>query len=408
MGQQDNSEPSRRRSSDNSRPHASHDVRSTGLPNRSGVNAISELRIAVLTWRDLDHPEAGGAEVFAERTAAVMAERGHQVTLFSSAFAGGAPEVHRHGFRIVRRGGRYSVYPHAMWFMWRHRREFDVVIDVQNGVPFWSPLVYRRPVVALVHHVHREQWFSFFPRPVADFGWFLESRIAPFVYRKATYVTVSQSSRRELETVRVPAERVSVIYSGNEAPPRILANEPTLDRGYEIVALGRLVPHKRVELAIDAVAALRQRFPEISLTVIGGGDWMGRLVAHAAERGVADRVKFAGFVDDETKHKSLEQAAVMAMPSMKEGWGLTIVEAGYHGVPAVAFRYAGGTQESILEGETGLLVDSDAEFIDAIGHLLGHQAERTKLGIHAREFALQFNWERTGTELSELIESLVN
>ncbi|GAA3548181.1 glycosyltransferase [Aeromicrobium flavum] len=362
------------------------------------------MRIAILSWRDLEHPEAGGAEVFAERTAATMAERGHDVVLFASSFPGGSAHAERHGFTLARAGGRFTVYPRGLWHVWRRRRRYDVVIDVQNGVPFWTPLVFAKPLLAVVHHVHREQWFTFFPRPVSSIGWFLESRVAPFVYRRQHYVTVSEASRRELAAVGVDPARVSVVYSGNEAPEHVLELEPDLVRGTRLACLGRLVPHKRVELAIDAVAALADTFDDIGLDVIGGGDWMDPLVEHARRLGVSDRVVFHGHVSDDQKHALLSQAAVLAMPSIKEGWGLTILEAGYHAVPTVAFRYAGGTQESVQDGHTGLLVDTDEEFIDGLRHLLTQDDERAKLGAAAREFALRFDWDRTGNELTDLVE----
>lgn len=368
------------------------------------MNAISGLRIAILSWRDLEHPEAGGAEVFAERTAATMVQRGHDVTFFTSAFPGGAATDTREGFKIVRAGGRFGVYLRGMWFLRRNRRNFDVVIDIQNGVPFWSPLVFRGTILPVVHHVHREQWFTFFPRPISSVGWFLESRVSPMVYRKRQYVTVSESSRRELAGVGVDPANVAVVYSGNEAPERVLAEEPITERGNRIACLGRLVPHKRVELAIDSVAQLADQFSDLHLDVIGGGDWMNNLIEYAQEKGVADRVSFHGFVSDDLKHELLSQAAVLAMPSIKEGWGLTILEAGYHAVPSVAFRYAGGTQESIQDGHTGLLVDDDAEFVSSLKRLLTETEERAKLGQAAREFALRFDWDRTGNELTDLIE----
>jgi len=364
------------------------------------------LRIAILSWRDLEHPEAGGAEVFAERTAATMAERGHDVVLFASSFPGGSAHARRHGFSIARAGGRFTVYPRGLWHVWRRRRDYDIVLDVQNGVPFWTPLIFPQPVLAVVHHVHREQWFTFFPRPVSSIGWFLESRVAPFVYRRQRYVTVSEASRRELAAVGVDPARVSVVYSGNEAPQHVLEGEPDPVRGTRLACLGRLVPHKRVELAIDAVAALRDAFEDIGLDVIGGGDWMDPLVEHARARGVSDRVVFHGHVSDEQKHALLSRAAVLAMPSIKEGWGLTILEAGYHAVLTVAFRYAGGTQESVQDGHTGLLVDTDEEFIEGLGHLLLKTDERAKLGAAAREFALRFDWQRTGNELTDLVEQV--
>lgn len=357
-----------------------------------------------MTWRDLDHPEAGGAEVFAERTASVMAECGHQVTLFSADFAGAERFVQRDGFSIIRSGGRFGVYLHGMWHLLRNRRSYDVVLDVQNGVPFWAPLVFPKTTVLLVHHVHREQWHTFFPQPISSFGWFLESKISPWVYRKKHYVTVSEYSRRELAQVGIDPERVSVIYSGNEAPHQVLAEEPDLSRGFHVVVLGRLVPHKHVELAIDAVADLAEQFPEIHLDVVGSGDWMSKLVEHVELRRVPDRVTLHGHVDIETKHHLLSQAAVMAMPSLKEGWGLTILEAGYHAVPSVAFRHAGGTQESIQDGHTGILCDTTEEFTEGIRSLLEQPELRAKMGAAARVFALRFDWERTGTELTELLE----
>ncbi len=358
-----------------------------------------------MTWRDLDHPEAGGAEVFAERTAEAMATAGHKVTLYSASFPGASPYTERHGFSIVRGGGRFTVYLRGLWHLIRNRKNYDIVLDVQNGVPFWSPLVFPKTIVLLVHHVHREQWHTFFPQPISSFGWFLESKVSPWIYRKKHYVTVSEYSRRELAQVGIDPERVSVIYSGNEAPPEVLDQEPELDRGFNIVVLGRLVPHKHVELAIDAVAKLAETFPDIHLDVIGSGDWMSNLVTHVESRKVSERVTLHGHVDTHTKHRLLSQAAVMAMPSLKEGWGLTILEAGYHAVPSVAFRHAGGTQESIQDGHTGILCDNNEEFVDGIRSLLESPELRAKMGAAARVFALRFDWERTGNELTELLET---
>lgn len=359
-----------------------------------------------MSWRDLEHPEAGGAEVFAERNCAAVARAGHRVTLFSSRVVGRPLVVPREGFHVVRAGRRFTVYPRGLFYLWRHRHDFDVVVDVQNGVPFWAPLVFRGTVVLLVHHVHREQWFSFFPRPVADLGWWLESRLSPRVYRHAHYVTVSQASRAEIAALGVEPERINVVLSGNEAPADVLTVAPVIDPPPSIVVLGRLVPHKRVELAIDAVASLCHEIPDVRLTVIGGGEWRESLTAYARRCSVADRVTFTGPVDESTKHRLLHEAAVMAMPSAKEGWGLTIVEAGYHGVPAVAFNDAGGTRESIIDGRTGLLVDTAAEFTAALRRLLTDADLRARLGAQAQAFARGFSWERTGEEFTRYVESL--
>jgi glycosyltransferase involved in cell wall biosynthesis len=288
----------------------------------------------------------------------------------------------------------------------RLRRDYDVVVDVQNGVPFWAPLVTRRPVVNLVHHVHREQWPEVFGPVRARLGWWLESVASPRVYARSRYLVVSAATRAELAELGVAPERVDVVYSGRDetvVPVRVApAPEPRL------VVLGRLVPHKRVELAIDAVADLAAAHAGIGLDVVGHGYWLPELVRHAERRGVGDRVRFHGFVDEETKASVLAAAWVHVLPSLKEGWGLAILEAGALGVTSVAFRQASGTQESIVHGRTGLLVDDVDGFVAATGVLLGDAALRERLGAAAEVFASGFTWSATAAEVEILLRRAVS
>src|SRR5690606_29841941 len=100
------------------------------------------------------------------------------------------------GVRFRRRGGRFSVYLHALLAIARMRA--DVIVDVQNGMPFFSRLVARCPVLVLVHHVHREQWRTAVGPVLCRIGWWIESWLAPRFYRGSRYVTVSEVTRREL------------------------------------------------------------------------------------------------------------------------------------------------------------------------------------------------------------------
>ena len=195
----------------------------------------------------------------------------------------------------------------------------DVVIDTQNGIPFMARLAYGRRVAVLVHHCHREQW------PVAGpmmgrVGWFVEARLSPRAHRRNQYVTVSLPSARDLAALGVRPAQIAVVRNGlDEAPASTLtgvrASTP------RVVVLSRLVPHKQIEDALEAVAALRARIPDLSLDIVGGGWWEQRLVEHAALLGIADAVTFHGHVDDETKHRVLQESWVHVLPSRKEGWG---------------------------------------------------------------------------------------
>lgn len=351
------------------------------------------LRVLLLNWRDTGHPEGGGAENVLERMATGLHKAGHRVEVRCARYAGAPAREEVDGVHVVRRGGRFTVYLHTAAALARHRRRWDVVVDVQNGMPFWSPLFTRAPVVNVTHHLHREQWQVIFGRAFGRVGWWLESRVAPQVYRRCRYVTVSQATRLDLARLGIEPSRVAVIYNGIDAPvlPLDAAAWPR-DPSPSLLVLGRLVPHKRVELALRAVAELRPRWPGLTLTVVGQGYWDEQLRAEAERLGVADAVRFTGHVDDATKHRLLAGAWLHLLPSVKEGWGLAVVEAAAHGTPTVAFSSAGGPRESVVHGSTGLLVEDEAGFVDAVRTLLADDAQRSRLSQAATAYAARFSW----------------
>ncbi|MDT9594555.1 glycosyltransferase family 4 protein [Nocardioides zeae] len=363
-------------------------------------------QVVFTSWRDTDNPEGGGAERYLEQMAEGLAERGAHVTVFCAAFDGGAREEVRGGVRYVRAGTKTSVYAQALRHLATGRLgRPDVVVDVQNGLPFLTRLVTRAPVVVLVHHVHREQWPVVYPGLVGRVGWWVESRLAPRVYRDSAYVAVSQATRDELGQLGVDRARVRVVHNGTDEPlpttaPR--SPQPT------ICVVGRLVPHKQVEHAIDAVAALRPEIPGLRLLVVGDGWWADELHDHAEQAGVADAVTFTGHLDEQPKHDAYAASWVMATPSLKEGWGLVIVEAGAHGVPSVAYASAGGTRESIAHDESGLLVDTFDELVAALRRLLTDDELRNHLGEGARARSSKFTWEHARGEFASVLEAEIS
>jgi glycosyltransferase involved in cell wall biosynthesis len=361
------------------------------------------LRVLLLNWRDSGHPEGGGAESFCERVASGLAALGHDVTVRCAGYPGALPDEVVDGVAYVRRGGRFTVYPRAALALARRRQAFDVVLDVQNGMPFWSPLFTRARVVNVTHHLHREQWSAVFGPRLGRVGWWLESRVAPRVYRRCRYLTVSEATRADLRSVGVAGERVGVVYSGLDAPV-LPVDSAAWPRSPEpsVVVHGRLVPHKRVELAMDAIAAI----PGATLTVVGHGYWEPQLRAYAERIGMTDAVTFAGFVDDVTKHRLLASAWAHALPSVKEGWSLAVVESAAHGTPTVAFRSAGGPTESVRDGETGLLVEDAAEFGQALRRLLTDATLRERMARAARIHAARFSWPATAAVVEAELRAL--
>jgi glycosyltransferase involved in cell wall biosynthesis len=345
--------------------------------------------------------------MFVERMAQAMSDAGWEATVLCAAYPGAAREDRLGSVRFLRRGGRYSVYPRAATYVLRRPNRYDAIVDVQNGVPFWMPLLTRTPVLVLVHHVHKEQWPVVFGPVRARLGWWLESRVAPVVYGRSQYVAVSEATRCELAGLGVDPARVKVVYAGNDLPDEFDVRSGQGRRDVPcMVILGRLVPHKRVEIAIDTLASLMERFPALTLDVVGSGYWLDTLTERARRLGVAHAVRFRGFVTDAVKHRLLAEASVNLMPSLKEGWGLAVVEAAAHGTPSVAFRAAGGTAESVVHGETGLLADDPAQFTEHVALLLGDPHLRDDMGAAARTRARQFTWAATGEQFCAVVESV--
>jgi glycosyltransferase involved in cell wall biosynthesis len=345
--------------------------------------------VLLVNWRDTRHPEGGGSERYVERMAEGLARRGYRVTVQCAAHENAPADEVVDGVRFRRRGGRYTVYGWALLAIARSRP--DVVVDVQNGMPFFSRLVARCPVLVLVHHVHREQWRVLGPL-LGRFGWFVESRVAPWLYRKCHYLTVSEVTRKELGRLGVSAARTTVVHNGLDPVPRTRAArdpDPTL------VLVGRLVPHKQVEHAIDLVARLAARWPKLRLEVVGHGWWLENLRAHAELRDVQDRVTLHGWVDEQDKHEILARAWLHVCPSVKEGWGVAIMEAAAHGVPSVAYRNAGGVAESIVDGQTGLLASDFDDLVRKADRLLRSSSLRAAMGAAGQARAESFGWDRS-------------
>ncbi|HQY95674.1 MAG TPA: glycosyltransferase family 4 protein [Phycicoccus sp.] len=360
-------------------------------------SATRRLRVLVLNWRDTGHPEAGGSEVYAESVADGLAQRGHEVTLLTARHEG-APErtIRPSGARVLRRGGRLSVYAYAaLAHLRRETGRPEVILETQNGVPYlarlWAP---RTAHVVLVHHVHREQWPVVFGPTMARVGWAIESRVAPWVNRRRPYVAVSEVTRTELQAQGIDSERVTVIHNGTIRPP---ARDVARTEHPSLLVIGRLVPHKRVEIALRSLAALLPQFPDLRLTIAGRGWWEDEVQAEIARLGLTDQVDFRGFVSDEERHELYASHWISLVPSLKEGWGLVVVEAGLHQTPTIAFESAGGVAESIVDGSTGRLAhaDDEADFTRLVAELLTDAPRRRSLGQAAAQFASTFTWDAT-------------
>lgn len=358
-------------------------------------------RIHILSWRDIDDVEAGGSEVHIAQIARLWAAAGLDITLRTSYAQGHPPVIRRDGYQVVRRAGRYLIFPRAAWNELSGRSgPRDALIEIWNGMPFFSPLWDRGPRLVLLHHVHAEMWRMVLPENLARLGDTIERRVAPPLYRRSRIVTLSTSSRRELiDELGFRPDRVSVVPPGIDArfrPGGRRSAKPL------VLAVGRVVPVKRYDSLIRAVGRARARVPDLELTIVGEGTERVAVREVVDELEASSWVTFAGKVDDDELVRLYRRAWVLASASAREGWGMSITEAAACGTPAVATRIAGHV-DAVVDGVTGLLVDSPDQLDDALVRVVTDAELRARLGAAALERAPAFTWPSTATELMRLL-----
>lgn len=361
-------------------------------------------KILIFNWRDTQSVFAGGAETYIMNLASRWVGNGHSVTLFTSNDGHQKPHDVIEGVLVIRRGGFFVVYIAAfLYYVLRFRGRYDVIIDCENGIPFFTPLYVREPVYCLVHHIHQEVFRAALSRPAAAFACFLEKDFMPLVYRHSKFVTVSESSRRDMEKLSITDKKIEVIHPGVDLA-YLKPGEKSLTPLISYV--GRLKDYKSVDVLIRAFAKIKDEIPDAHVVVAGGGDEYHPLKLLTKKLNLESRVTFEGKVSEERKREILQRSWVFVMPSMMEGWGITAIEASACGTLVLASDVP-GLRDSIQNGKTGELIPyGDVEsFAQKIKKYISDAKLRTSYEEQAIEWASRFAWEKSSERFISLIES---
>ena len=356
--------------------------------------AEAELeRVHVLAWRDLVDIEAGGSELHAARILAIWAEAGLDVTMRTSYAQGHPYEGTRDGYRIVRKHGRFMVFPTSVVSeILGSTGPKDGLVEIWNGVPFLTPVWFRGPRVTWIHHVHRDMWDMVLSPGLARSGKFFEHRIAPPLYRTTPIVTLSQSSRHELvEYLGLDDRRISVVPPGIDEKfhPDGPASEAPL-----VVAVGRLMPSKKFDDLIATMIEVRSSVPDVELVIIGEGYERPELEQQVRDADAEDWIRLPGRVSDDELLSLYRRAWLVASASIAEGWGMTLTEAAACGTPAVATDIA-GHRDSVAAGRSGLLATDLRRLREDIVAVLTDDELRMRLSQGAIDHAAEFSWNAT-------------
>lgn len=355
---------------------------------------MAPRRIVAVNFRDPAHPEAGGAELHLEEILLEAVRRGCDVTWLAAGFAGGAPESTHRGMRIVRRGAWWNfnlVAPRVLAGELA-RPAPDLVIEDINKVPCFTPRGTRAPVGVIVPHLFGTTAFREANPVSASYVVLLESLI-PAVYRGCGFLAISESTRDDLVRRGIPRERIAVVHCGLDH--HAYRRDPAVAKSVAptVLFVGRLRRYKGLEWALRTWPCVLARRPDARLVVVGDGPYGNELRRAAARLGVSHAVAFCGFAPREGKVRAMQEAWALIQPSPKEGWGLTVVEAGACGTAVVATD-APGLRDSVRRDETGLLVPfgDDAALAEALLRVIDDAALRERLGASGERWAAGFTW----------------
>lgn len=358
------------------------------------------MRILWFNWRDIKHPDSGGAEVLTHEIMKRFVQRGYEMTLFCPRVQGRPSKEVIDGVNIVRGdGGKYTIYNRGRSFFKKHKDEYDLIIDEVNPRPFLNPAILNgKPALVLFHQLIREEWFYELPFPLSYFCYFYENRwLLP--YRNTPTLTVSQSSKNDL---------VEIGFKNVEVLPMGLSTEPLKQVGRKevvptIVFIGRLKRHKLPDHAIRAFQIVKRTIPSAKMWIIGDGYMLNRLKKMNTED-----VIFYGHVQNKEKYDLLSRAHLVLTPSMREGWGLIVTESNAMGTPVVAYN-VNGLRDSVIHGKNGLLVNENTpeSLASSASSILMDTTELKKLSFNALEYSKQFNWDKTVDYFSTQIHKIV-
>ena len=369
------------------------------------AEAAGIRKVDVVAWRDLDDVEAGGSELHADEILQRWAEGGIDVRLWTSRVDGAARQIVRNGYTVNRRAGRYAVFPRtAVAGLRRKIGTGDGLVEIWNGMPFFSPVWSRAPRIVFLHHVHAEMWDMVLSPRLAPLGRTVENRLAPPFYRRTEIVTLSNSAKDDLVgKLGHSAERVTVVPPGVD--PRFVP-AGTLSPTPLVVAVGRLVPVKRFDLFIEAMVALRKVHPDLEAMIVGEGYERPALEAQIAAADAGRWFSLPGRLPDADLVNAYRRAWVVSSTSSHEGWGMTLTEAAACGTPAVATRIP-GHEDAIIDDESGFLVSTLPELVDAIGSILDNPMLRRRLSQGALRRIEGMTWERAAFLTLEALASQV-
>lgn len=367
------------------------------------------MRILIFNWRDIKNPSGGGAEILTHEMAKRWVKWGYAVTQISAKFKGGKKREVVDGVKIIRLGSWWTVHFLAFFHYWKNLcKQTDVIIDEVHWFPFFAAIYARKKTVLLACEVANKRFFSQFNYPLALFWRGLE-KIYLLFYKSLPTLTISPSTKQELIKEGFREEKITVLPMGLTVPYnlKIFLKE----KKPSLIYLGRINKLKGVEDAVEAFRIIKQRIPQANFWIVGSGlsNYEDKVKQKVTGYGLENSIKFFGFVSQKKKFELLSRAHILLVPSIHEGWGLIVPEAGLVKTPAVAYNVPG--LRDVIENEVSGLICQENTFFDLakkIIKLLNNKKLYNYLSKNAQKKAKEMNWENTAKSALKILQKIIN
>lgn len=364
------------------------------------------MKILWLTWKDRKNPLAGGAEVVNKELAKKLVADGHEVIFLVGGFTGGVTEEIKDGFKIIRVGGRWSVYIKAYQYYKKNLKDWpDLVIDEVNTIPFFAKFYVKQRNILFIHQLCREIWFyqMFFPLNIV--GYLLEP-IYLWLLSDRKIITISESTKKDLMRFGFKEENISIISEGIELEP--VDNISLIQKFGEptILSLGAIREMKRTDHIVRAFEIAKKDIKDLELIIAGdsNGSYGKKVLKYISNSEYSNSIHYLGRVDNNKKIELMQKSHLIVVTSVKEGWGLIVTEANSQGTPAVVYS-VDGLRDAVKNNETGLVCDKNnpENMAEKITELLNNTEHYKILQENAWEWSKKINFNESYKQFAKNI-----
>lgn len=362
------------------------------------------MKILLINWQDRLNPLSGGAEIHIHEIFSRIASWGNDITLLCSSFGNAKKKEIVDGMKIIRVGKRndFNFYVPAACDALLRKAKYDIVVDNINKIPFFTPLYVHIPLLVIGYHFFGTAIYSETNLILASYVYFTE-KLVPKIYKNELFSVLSKSTKDELIKWGIPENNVHIVspaISSEFIPDFTLKSYDA-----SIAYLGRIKKYKCVDNLLYAMQDVISTIPSAKLTIIGTGDYLPNLIALTKRLNLENNINFTGFISEQEKKRILQTAWVVVNTSLKEGWGITNIEANACGTPVIASD-SPGLRDSVVDGKTGFLVKHGDQktLAKRIIKILQDKPLRERLYKESINWANQFTWDNAAKEMFELIK----